>query len=249
MRKSNSSNGVPQLFGKRLPSRGERGAVLIFALIVLLIMTVLAISGIGNSTLEQRMAGNYSQSMTAFQAAEQGLRAVEDWMFTKWEADPDIRDLEAADWWFQVTGVSDGLYSDMYSDPDAAKVCRGDDSCEFDPRDETQWCTDVGNAACRLPKSFVTLSNTVGTNTSLHGLDIGSVGDDLDGNGTIDTVARQPQFIIEYVGPMGEKAPVLTMGKPPLEPNSHAFKITVIAWGQDVAARHVLQSHVILAIN
>jgi Tfp pilus assembly protein PilX len=247
MRTSNASGRAPQLRAAPASARRERGAVLIFALIILLIMTVLAISGIGNSTLEQRMAGNYSQSMTAFQAAEQGLRAVEDWLFAKWESDPDIQDLEATDWWFQATSATDGLYSEMYSDPDNAKVCRGNDGCEFDPRDESQWCTDVGNTDCRLPKSFITLSNTVGSNTSLHSREIRSVGDDLNGDGTIDTVARQPQFIIEYVGPMGEKAPVLTMGKPVLSPHMHAFRITVIAWGQDPIARHVLQSHVILA--
>jgi type IV pilus assembly protein PilX len=221
--------------------------VLIFALIVLLVMTVLAISGVGNSTLEQRMAGNYSQSITAFQAAEQGLRAVEDWLFTQWDNNADIRDLEASDWWFKVTGTTDGLYSTMSTDPDGAKVCRGDVSCEFDPRDESQWCTDTDDTSCRLAKSYVELSDSVSTNTSLHTVEIGSVGDDLDEDGTIDTVARQPRFIIEYVGPMGEKAPVLTLGKPVFEAPMHAFRITVIAWGQDPAARHVLQSHVILA--
>jgi Tfp pilus assembly protein PilX len=247
MRRLNPLDGESLRSSGRMPPSSQRGAVLIFALIVLLIMTVLAISGVGNSTLEQRMAGNYSQSMTAFQAAEQGLREVEDWLFFKWDNDPDIQDLDAAGWWFKVTGVADGLYSNMNSHPANAKVCRGDISCEFDPRDESQWCNDIGNTACRLSKGFITLSSTVGTNTSLHGLDIGSVGDDLNGDGTIDTVAKQPQFIIEYVGPMGEKAPVITLGKPVLEAPMHAFRITVIAWGQDPAARHVLQSHVVLA--
>lgn len=48
----------------------QRGAVMIVALMLLLVMTVLAISGIGNSTLEQQMSGNYFRSSSAFQSAE-----------------------------------------------------------------------------------------------------------------------------------------------------------------------------------
>jgi Tfp pilus assembly protein PilX len=214
---------------------------------VLMIMTLLAISGVGNSALEQRMAGNYSQSMTAFQAAEQGLREAENWLFTKWDNDTDIRDLDATDWWFHETGTTDGLYSTMNSAPANAKVCRGDIGCEFDPRDESQWCNDTGNTACRLAKGYVELSDTVGTNRSLHDLEIRSVGDDLNGDGKIDTVAKQPRFIIEYVGPKRAKAAHITMGKPVFEAPMQAFRITVIAWGQDPAVRKVLQSHVILA--
>ena len=227
---------------------GQKGAVLIFALIVLLVMTVLAISGVGNSTLEQRMAGNYSQSMTAFQAAEQGLRIAEQWLEAKRAGDTTFQNMDAADWWFKQTGTMDGLYTTMYTHTDDAKVCGGDVGCEFDPRDESQWCSDGGDPNCRLPKGFVTLSGSTGSSASLHGTNLSSVGEDLDGDGTIDTVARPPQFIIEYVGPTGEKARVLTLGVKTIKAPHQAFRITVIAWGQDASARHVLQSHVVLSL-
>ena len=228
--------------------KGQKGAVLIFALIVLLVMTVLAISGMGNSTLEQRMAGNYSQSMTAFQAAEQGLRIAEEWLYTKLDSDTTFQNMDASGWWFKQTGTTDGLYTTMYSHDDAAKVCGGDDTCEFDPRDESQWCTDGGDPNCKLPKGFIQLSSDTGTQTSLHGENLSSVGEDLNGDGTIDTVAKQPQIIIEYVGPAGQKAKNITFGTTSIGAPIQAFRITVIAWGQDASARHVLQSHVVLPL-
>jgi type IV pilus assembly protein PilX len=55
----------------------ERGAVLIISLLLLLVMTILAISISQTSTLEERMAGNSRDQEMAFQAAESGLRAGE----------------------------------------------------------------------------------------------------------------------------------------------------------------------------
>jgi len=242
MSRLTSFNGVLHRSASRKHPKGQRGAVLIFALIVLLVMTVLAISGVGNSTLEQRMAGNYSQSMTAFQTAEQGLRVAEEWMTNKLLNDPVFSALDDAGWWFQVTGTTDGLYSSMNSDPDNAKVCRGNDDCEFDPRDESQWCNDVNDVGCRLPKGYITLGET------LHSVALPTVGVDFDGDGTIDSVANQPRFIIEYIGPKSDDARSITLGKPSFGSGLQAFRITVIAWGQDAAARQVLQGHVLLPL-
>lgn len=55
----------------------QRGAVLLVALIMLLLMTLLALVGIGASQLEQRLAGNRAESKRAFHAAESALREVE----------------------------------------------------------------------------------------------------------------------------------------------------------------------------
>ncbi|MGD8909684.1 MAG: PilX N-terminal domain-containing pilus assembly protein [Chromatiales bacterium] len=242
-------SGLTRNSGMAMPLR-QRGAVLIFSLIVLLIMTVLAISGMGNSTLEQRMAGNYSQSITAFQAAEQGLRIAEQWMYKKYKNDPDILDMDDSAWWFRGTSEDDGLYTAIDSHPDSAKVCAGKVDCEFNPRDEKQWCSDMANAACKLPKGFIALSDSSTESKSLYDVKLSSIGEDIDGDNEIDTVAKQPQFIIEYVGPTGIPAKNITLGtsqggdEPPL----HAFRVTVIAWGQDTSTRHVLQSHVVLPL-
>jgi type IV pilus assembly protein PilX len=223
-----------------LRPHGQRGAVLIFALIVLVVLTVLAVSGVGNSILEQQMAGNYSQSMTAFQAAEQGLRVAEEWLYAMRDSDTTFKNVKGDDWWFKQTGTSDGLYSAMSKHPDGAKVCSGGDSCEFDPRDVSQWCSTGSN--CKLPKGYKTLGET------LHSISLSTVGGSLDGDAdnTIDTVVQQPRFIIEYIGPAEVSAPVITFGKFEITGAMHAFRVTVIAWGQDESARQVLQSHVLL---
>lgn len=219
---------------------GQRGAVLIFALIILVIMSVLAISGVGDSLLEYRMAGNYSQTITAFQAAEQGLRVAEEWLHAKRSSDGDFRDMSAGTWWFKATDATDGLYSAMSSHPDGAKVCNGDDGCEFNPRDETQWCSSMAESKCKLPKGFATLGET------LRGRTLSTVGVDQDGDGAIDSLAKQPQFIIEYIGSAGTKAPVITFGKRNGDAPLQAFRITVIAWGKSDTVRQTLQSHVLL---
>ena len=59
------------------PSR-ERGAVLVVALLMLLIMTVLGVTAMQMSRMEERMAGNSRDINLAFQGAEAGLRDSED---------------------------------------------------------------------------------------------------------------------------------------------------------------------------
>ncbi|HZF32013.1 MAG TPA: pilus assembly protein [Gammaproteobacteria bacterium] len=57
--------------------RRERGAALIVALVLLLLMTVLGVTAMRTTTLQERMAGNLRDSNLAFQAAEAGLRGGE----------------------------------------------------------------------------------------------------------------------------------------------------------------------------
>lgn len=55
----------------------QRGAVLVISLLLLMMMTILAISMSSTSILEQRMAGNARDKNAAFQSAEAGLRSGE----------------------------------------------------------------------------------------------------------------------------------------------------------------------------
>jgi type IV pilus assembly protein PilX len=52
----------------------QRGAALIVALVMLLVMTVLGVTAARNTNLQERMAGNLRDSNLAFQAAEHALR-------------------------------------------------------------------------------------------------------------------------------------------------------------------------------
>lgn len=60
--------------------RSERGAALVVALVFLLVMTVLGVSSMSTTTLQERMAGNLRDQNLAFQAAEAGLRAGEEFL-------------------------------------------------------------------------------------------------------------------------------------------------------------------------
>lgn len=56
----------------------QTGAALIVSLVLLLIMTVLGVTAMRTTTLQERMAGNLRDNNLAFQAAEAALREGED---------------------------------------------------------------------------------------------------------------------------------------------------------------------------
>ena len=56
----------------------ERGAAMVIALVMLLVLTLLATASARMTILEERMTGNTQDRNIAFQAAEAGLRAGED---------------------------------------------------------------------------------------------------------------------------------------------------------------------------
>ncbi len=55
----------------------QSGAVLAMALIFLVVLTLLGITGAQNTVMEERMTGNYRDRQIAFEAAEAGLRTSE----------------------------------------------------------------------------------------------------------------------------------------------------------------------------
>lgn len=59
------------------PRRAQRGLVLFLSLVVLLMITVLAVSGSQTTSLQERMAGNDRDRGLAFQAAEAALMDAE----------------------------------------------------------------------------------------------------------------------------------------------------------------------------
>ncbi|AHK80446.1 hypothetical protein M911_16365 [Ectothiorhodospira haloalkaliphila] len=55
----------------------QKGSALIVSLVLLLVITLLAVAGMQNTTLQERMSGNYRDRDLAFQAAEYALRSGE----------------------------------------------------------------------------------------------------------------------------------------------------------------------------
>lgn len=55
----------------------QRGAVLLVALVLLLILTIIGLTSMRGTSLQENMAGNFRESSLSFQASEAGLRAGE----------------------------------------------------------------------------------------------------------------------------------------------------------------------------
>lgn len=62
------------------PAVKQRGAILIFCLVFLAVLTMLGVSGMESTILEERMAGNMRDHSMAFQAAESALKRAEAWL-------------------------------------------------------------------------------------------------------------------------------------------------------------------------
>lgn len=63
-----------------MPHKAQGGAVLVIALIMLLAMTLIGVTGLSSTTMQERMAGNLREINIAFQAAEAALREGENFL-------------------------------------------------------------------------------------------------------------------------------------------------------------------------
>lgn len=61
-------------------ARRQRGAILLFCLVFLAVLTLMGVSGMESATLEERMSGNMRDHEVAFNAAESALQAAEAWL-------------------------------------------------------------------------------------------------------------------------------------------------------------------------
>lgn len=58
----------------------ERGVVLVMAMVFLLILTLIGVTTMSTTVLEEKMAGNMQDKNTAFQSAESALTSGENWL-------------------------------------------------------------------------------------------------------------------------------------------------------------------------
>ncbi len=86
------------------PAGQQQGAALITALVVLIMLTLLAISTLSTSTMEERMAANSQEINRSFQTADTGLTQIFD--------NPDALNTVAT---FSASNVSVGNASTDYS--------------------------------------------------------------------------------------------------------------------------------------
>lgn len=62
--------------------RNQRGVVLFISLVLLLVLTIIGVSAVQTTSLEERMARNTNDSVLAFEAAEVALRTAESFLRT-----------------------------------------------------------------------------------------------------------------------------------------------------------------------
>jgi Tfp pilus assembly protein PilX len=72
-----------------MAAASQRGIVLIFSLIILLVLTLLGVGSMRTAAIEQMMAGNTQEMMRAFQAADSGLDKSLNTIKTSTPADPE----------------------------------------------------------------------------------------------------------------------------------------------------------------
>ena len=63
--------------------QGQQGAILVFCLIFLTVLTMMGVSGMESTTLEERMSANMVDKERAFNAADTALQAAEAWLITQ----------------------------------------------------------------------------------------------------------------------------------------------------------------------
>lgn len=78
------SPGSIEHLPKHLPLiRNQRGATLVIALIFLLLLTIIGVTAVTTSTLQEKMAANQKDKQIAFDGAESALRDAETWLIAQ----------------------------------------------------------------------------------------------------------------------------------------------------------------------
>ncbi|WP_313556242.1 pilus assembly PilX family protein [Teredinibacter franksiae] len=90
-------------------THSQRGATLVIALIILLIMSLIGISNMQSSTMQERMAANNRQKTVALYAAESALTAAEEWVQDNVRSVGDLLRFSGSDGLYSRTDVSSGI--------------------------------------------------------------------------------------------------------------------------------------------
>ncbi len=95
------------------PSAEQRGAALVVSLIILLVMTVIGVSAMKTTVLEEKMAANTRQRQIAFQAAEAALRDAEGWIQNNISSIADLSNFDGntSNLYSQAISVEGGIYA------------------------------------------------------------------------------------------------------------------------------------------
>jgi type IV pilus assembly protein PilX len=143
----------------------QSGSVLLISLVILLILTIVGVSAMRNTAMEEKMAGNMRDKGLSFQAAEATLRAAEKYI------EANVISTQPFD-----TDGSDGLYDK--TDMKVWKTLSWDanDSIEYSDFDSTYQISESPRFIIQHIASIATDANT---------LNLGNYGQNT-GAGTIE---------------------------------------------------------------
>jgi type IV pilus assembly protein PilX len=91
------------------PNR-QHGAILVVSMLILLVLTILGVTGSRTTVLEERMAGNMRDKELSFQSAEAALRDGEQWVGPQAKAPDSVTTCSTAPcnlWEYNVSGITD----------------------------------------------------------------------------------------------------------------------------------------------
>ncbi|NIP73105.1 MAG: pilus assembly protein PilX [Gammaproteobacteria bacterium] len=143
----------------------QRGAVLAISLLMLLVLTLIGVTAMQTTTLEERMAGNTRDRELAFQAAEAGLRDAEDFI------DNGVASAAA------FNGAN-GLYGEANTEPDFR------DSATWNGTNSRAYTSAAIDGIATQPRYFIKLVATINPSTG-DSLKQGGYGANTAGNATI----------------------------------------------------------------
>lgn len=250
----------------QLNKHNQQGAILVVALLFLLIMTILGLSGISSSFMEEKMVGNSISRERAFQAAEAALRSAELFL-----ADSNNKDTVLAKI-CRTAGNSADPCNRAYDDSGNKIKTAGDDLGDTCPEgyctpsqqdvaydaDAANDCSDANYIPERW-KNCPTGSAAAANNLYLFTTD-GSYTVYPEA-GKLGNVAQEPRYIIEFIGyriPDGElsacdtdsdgfnDSPPDSIYWPFCTSDTAYFRITALGFGGTVHTRVMLQSTVLV---
>lgn len=194
------------------------GTVLVVGLVILMVISVLALSGMRTSVLQELMAGHAKDANTAFQAAEGALQAGLTYLAGKRGAPPSPKGPGDS-----ITGTGVQVWS-------ACRVADLDSATETNPLERLD--------PCRTPKAVIEAWRAYdkgGSVANLRGQTIGvAAGSNLRNVGTTE----QPRYIIEtrYI-PSDDQLETRARRK-----GFHYSTVTAVGFDANTRSRSILQT-------
>lgn len=197
----------------RGPGGGERGAVLIVTLLFLVILTMLGVTAMSGTTMEERMAGNARDGSIALQAAEAALR----------DARRDINALPVSGTGFRGSPMHVSQFGDANGTAGSCSdLAKGRGLClpALNP-DTTQHAKTPGAVLPNVPK-YIMKDKGVEYGQMTNAISIGGA-----------AVATQPRYVIEVF--------CLQQHGESLERYCNFYRITAVGYGRNPSTTVTLQ--------